>query len=127
LIKAGEMITTRFFTGKYIHYFILILLALKIALPGVGQYTALPGKAESTQQAVLINSHIPCQKSKSSSAQNSRICANQNSCVELYSMLTELLLFVRSISGKLYFLFIAGLLSASYQRRIDKPPKLIFI
>lgn len=119
------MLQHRTMTNKLRNTAALLLMLLVTLMPFTVQPTALLANVSSQAHQTAINSPSTCHQQKSANAAVRSFCHSIGGA-ELYTIPTDFFLFFRSVSGKIYFLFIMGLLAASHSRRIFKPPKLQF-
>ena len=109
---------------KYNHIIAMLLMAVVIFMPFGGRGVTVNARSDLAVKSVRVAS--PCQQSKVNQSAFSNFCQSQAGAAHLYCLLSDFVTFFTSITGKIYFLFIAGLLAASQHRRIFKPPRIIF-
>jgi hypothetical protein len=106
--------------SQYFNVIAMMLLAVMTLMNGNIKRLPLAAVRSAVNQVVMVKA--PCSQSKSSQSLARSLCQAK---VELKSILSSFVLFLTTITGKLYFLFVTGLLAASHRRRIYKPPRLV--
>lgn len=116
----------RYAKRKFHNIIAMLLLASIMIMPFLGQWTT-SFQSHSASDVSVTTVTSSCSHSKMSQSQTGRNCQSQSGGFQLYSILPNFLLFFASITGKIIFIFILGLLALSHPRRIDKPPRAIAI
>ncbi len=103
--------------------FIALLLMAVMALTNFsGRQIPAFANVAPVSQMVLAKPVSTCQQAKLAQSQNARSC---QSLFGGYAMLADIIHFFHTLTGKLYFLFVAAMVAVGFHRRLFKPPKQI--
>lgn len=113
---------TNFISGKHSNILAAVLLAA-ITLLQLGGLQVSPWQSQRARQVAVAAT--PCQAKTQSQSSGTCRLQQQSGTSQLYSILSAFFLFLDSFTGKMYFLFIVGLLALGSHQRIYRPPRLV--
>ena len=111
---------SRILSLKYVNFIALLLVAAMMLTHFTGQRMSQFARVVPASQVVMQKSNSTCQQAKTAQAQAGRSCQTLFGKV---AILSDIIQFFYSFTGKLYFLFVLGMLAVSHHRRLFKPPK----